>query len=77
MCWHSLYDAGDHVKFGFPFAASATLLSWGFLEFRQGFTAAGEEDEFLRMLTWFTDYMVKCHVSPNELYVQVRCVARV
>jgi len=23
------FDAGDHVKFGFPMAASATMLAWG------------------------------------------------
>src|SRR5688500_17644001 len=28
------YDAGDHVKFGFPIAASSTLLSWGVIEYR-------------------------------------------
>src|SRR6185295_17880792 len=34
------YDAGDHVKFGFPMAASATMLAWGIVEYRAGFTAA-------------------------------------
>ena len=29
------YDAGDHVKFGFPMAGSATLLAWGLVEYRQ------------------------------------------
>jgi len=28
------YDAGDHVKFGFPMASSATMLAWGLLEYR-------------------------------------------
>ncbi|WP_025666652.1 glycoside hydrolase family 9 protein [Aquimarina megaterium] len=28
------YDAGDHVKFGFPMAYSATVLSWGALEYK-------------------------------------------
>lgn len=23
------YDAGDHVKFGFPMASTATMLAWG------------------------------------------------
>ncbi|CAF2084420.1 unnamed protein product [Brassica napus] len=28
-----LYDAGDHMKFGFPMAFTATLLSWSILEY--------------------------------------------
>ena len=27
------FDAGDHVKFGFPMAASMTMLSWGVVEY--------------------------------------------
>jgi endoglucanase len=59
------------MKFGFPMASTATLLAWGFLEYADGFAAAGQTTDFLRTLRWFTDYFIKCHVSPNELYVQV------
>ena len=66
-----MYDAGDNMKTGFPYAASATMLSWGFIEYRAGYAAAGQDGYFLRMLSWFTDYLLKCHVAPNVLYVQV------
>ena len=28
------YDAGDHVKFGLPMAATATMLAWGIVDYR-------------------------------------------
>ncbi|KAF2346545.1 Protein of unknown function DUF4817 [Trinorchestia longiramus] len=34
------YDAGDHVKFGFPMAYSVTVLSWGLLSYRAGYESA-------------------------------------
>src|SRR4030095_5675545 len=41
------FDAGDHVKFGLPMAASATMLAWGIVENRQGYVDAGQLDEAL------------------------------
>ncbi|KAG7169951.1 Endoglucanase E-4-like 14, partial [Homarus americanus] len=34
------YDAGDHVKFGFPMAYTATVLAWGLIDFADGYEAA-------------------------------------
>lgn len=34
------YDAGDHVKFGLPMAASATNLAWGLVEYRDAYVAS-------------------------------------
>jgi endoglucanase len=42
------YDAGDHVKFGFPMAATTTVLAWGGISFQRGYSLAGQ-------LEWFTD----------------------
>ena len=39
------YDAGDHVKFGFPMAFSATALAWGILEHKDGFVKTNQLDE--------------------------------
>ena len=30
------FDAGDHVKFGFPMAFTTTMLAWGAVEYRDG-----------------------------------------
>ena len=65
------YDAGDHVKFGLPMAGSATMLAWGIVEYRQGYVAAGQLDFALANLRWVTDYFIKAHTAPNELWGQV------
>merc|ERR1719282_1141619 len=35
------HDAGDLVKFGFPMAASVTVLAWGGISFLEGYNKAG------------------------------------
>jgi endoglucanase len=65
------YDAGDHVKFGFPMASTATLLAWGIVEYRQGYVAAGQLGIALANLRWVTDYFIKAHTAPDELWGQI------
>jgi hypothetical protein len=65
------YDAGDHVKFGFPMAFSATQLAWGGLRFKAGYQAAGQYDALLANLRFVNDYFMRAHTAPNELVVQV------
>src|SRR6185295_7668438 len=61
------YDAGDHVKFGLPMAASATMLAWGIVENRSAYVSTGQLDTALDQLKWATDYFIKAHPSANEL----------
>ena len=69
------YDAGDHVKFGLPMAASITLLSWGAIEYKQGYENSGQYDEIQATIKWGTDYLLKAHISDGlttqALYGQV------
>ncbi len=65
------YDAGDHVKFGFPMAASTTLLAWGGIAYRNAYSSSGQLPHLLNNLRWVADYFVKAHTAPNELYGQV------
>lgn len=65
------YDAGDHVKFGFPMAFSTTMLAWGAVEYRDGYVAAGQLTNLLNNLRWVNDYFVKAHPAPNVLYGQI------
>lgn len=65
------YDAGDHVKFGFPMAWTATQLAWGALRFEAGYKAAGQYEALLNNLRFVNDYFMRAHTAPNELYVQV------
>ncbi len=65
------YDAGDHVKFNFPMAFSVTALSWGAIEYEQAYKDAGQLDIIKRNIKFATDYLLKCHTGPTELYGQV------
>ena len=65
------YDAGDHVKFGFPMASAVTMLAWGVLEYRQAYSESGQMPYMLENLRWGTDYFLKAHVAPDELFGQV------
>ncbi|XP_077868528.1 uncharacterized protein LOC100375334 [Saccoglossus kowalevskii] len=65
------YDAGDHVKFGFPMAYTTTVLTWGLLRYKDAYEAAGELENMYNIIKWATDYFIKAHPTPNELYMQV------
>lgn len=60
------YDAGDHVKFGFPMAASTTMLTWGVLEYHDAYVKSGQLDEALDAIKWATDYFLKAHISDGQ-----------
>ena len=66
------FDAGDFVKFGFPMASSVTVLTWGLLNYKEAYIAAGELKSMLDCIKWPLDYFMKAHTSKFELYVQVR-----
>ncbi|CAL9781112.1 unnamed protein product [Musa acuminata subsp. burmannicoides] len=63
------YDAGDNVKFGFPMAFTATMLSWSVIEF--GGMMKGELENARAAVRWATDYLLKATAHPNTIYVQV------
>ncbi|GAB2528883.1 glycoside hydrolase family 9 protein [Microbulbifer agarilyticus] len=65
------YDAGDHVKFGFPMAATATMLAWGAIENREAYELTGQLQHLKNNLKFVADYFVKAHTAPNELWGQV------
>ncbi|KAJ4981546.1 hypothetical protein NE237_032383 [Protea cynaroides] len=65
------YDAGDHVKFGFPLAFTLTMLSWSVIEYSEQISDLGEYKHALKAIKWGTDYLIKTHTSPNVLWAQV------
>lgn len=66
------YDAGDHVKFGFPMAFTVTMLSWAVVEFEKELITTNELKHTLDAIRWGTDYFIKAHKEPNTLWVQVK-----
>lgn len=67
-----MYDAGDHMKFTFPMAFTATVLAWSVLEYGDQMSAAKQLDPALDALKWITDFLIAAHPSDNVLYIQVR-----
>ncbi|MCY8550840.1 glycoside hydrolase family 9 protein [Bacillus haynesii] len=65
------YDAGDHVKFGLPMAYSAAILSWSVYEYRDAYKESGQLDAAMGNIKWATDYFLKAHTAPYELWGQV------
>ncbi len=65
------YDAGDHVKFGLPFAASMSMLAWGAVENRDAYVGSGQLSHLMANLRWGTDWIIKAHPSANVVYGQV------
>ncbi|CAK7334305.1 unnamed protein product [Dovyalis caffra] len=66
-----MYDAGDLMKFGFPMAFGATMLSWAILEYGEHMKAAKQLRHAQDSLKWITDFLINAHPSENVLYVQV------
>lgn len=66
-----MYDAGDHMKFGFPLAFTGTVLSWAILEYGGHMDKVGQLQPAQDSLKWITDFLINAHPSENVLYVQV------
>lgn len=66
-----MYDAGDHMKFGFPMAFTATVLAWGILEYGDQMNAVNQLEHAQESLKWITDYLINAHSSANVLYIQI------
>ncbi|XP_061198130.1 endoglucanase E-4-like isoform X2 [Saccostrea echinata] len=65
------YDAGDNIKFGFPMAATTTMLTWGLLRYKDAYQHSGQLDKMYECIRWPLEWLLKCHTGTNELYVQV------
>ncbi|KAL6504746.1 hypothetical protein OROHE_023504 [Orobanche hederae] len=66
-----MYDAGDHMKFGFPMAFTATVLSWTILEYGDQMKVVNQMEPVQDSLKWITDYLITAHPTDNVLYIQV------
>ncbi|KAI8009113.1 Endoglucanase 17 [Camellia lanceoleosa] len=62
-------SGGDNVKFGFPMAFTATMLSWSVIQF--GGLMKSELCNAREAIRWATDYLLKATAQPDTIYVQV------
>ncbi len=68
------YDAGDHIKFNLPMAYTVSMLAWSVYESRDAYVKSGQLSYMLSSIKWASDYLIKCHPSPNVYYYQVGSV---
>ncbi len=54
------FDAGDHFKFTLTNAYSASVLAWGYLEYKDAVDAAGLGEVYRNNVQWGLDYVVQC-----------------
>ena len=66
------HDAGDHAKFGLPAAYSATMLGWGYYEFKDAYTQTGQANHLKTITDYFCDYFKRCTVF-NGTSVKAFC----
>ena len=53
------HDAGDHVKFGLPEAYAASVVSWGYYEFREAYEETGQAEHVETICRHFCDYFMR------------------
>ena len=54
------FDAGDHFKFCLTNAYSASMLAWGYLEYKDAVDKAGLGELYRNNLQWGLDYVMGC-----------------
>lgn len=59
------------MKYMLPMASTMTLLSWGVIEFWEGYKDSKELSNTLSIIKWGADFIMKAHTKRNELYGQV------
>lgn len=65
------YDAGDYLKLNFPLSYTVTMLSWGMIEFEDGYRRSGEFHRSLDILRPAVEYLKDCHISKDKYIGQI------
>lgn len=61
------FDAGDHLKFALTNAYSASVLSWGLIEYKDAVKKAGLYELYLKNLKWGLDYVAACDLGDKVI----------
>ncbi len=54
------FDAGDHFKFTVTNAYSASVIAWGYLEYKDAVDKAGLGEVYRNNIQWGLDYVMQC-----------------
>lgn len=61
------FDAGDHLKFALTNAYTASVLSWGLIEYKDAVKKSGLYDLYLKNLKWGLDYVAACDLGDRVI----------
>lgn len=67
------HDAGDHVKFGLPEAYAASVVSWGYYEFREAYEETGQAAHAETICRYFCDYFMRSTFRDKDGKVLAFC----
>lgn len=54
------FDAGDHFKFTLTNAYSASVLAWGYIQYKDAIVKAGMDETYRNNIQWGIDYVMAC-----------------
>ncbi len=60
VCKGGWFDAGDHFKFTLTNAYSASILGWGYLEYKDAVDKQGLGEVYRNNVQWALDYLMQC-----------------
>lgn len=61
------FDAGDHFKFTLTNAYSASMLAWGYIEYKDAVDKAGLGTLYRNNVQWGLDYLVACDKGSGSM----------
>lgn len=61
------FDAGDHLKFSLTNAYTASVLSWGLMQYGDAVKKAGLYDTYLKNLKWGLDFVQACDLGDSVI----------
>lgn len=61
------FDAGDHFKFTLTNAYAASILAWGYIEYKDAVDAAGLGEVYRNNVKWGIDYVLACDQGGGQM----------
>ncbi len=61
------FDAGDHYKFTLTNAYSASILAWGYLQYKDAVDKAGLGELYRNNVQWGIDYVLNCDLGNGKM----------
>ncbi|CAG8470369.1 20393_t:CDS:10 [Cetraspora pellucida] len=65
------YDAGDYVKFTLPLSWTLSIISWGAIEWFDGYRISNQTEYLYDMVKWGTDWLIAAHTKADQVFIQV------